>query len=133
MLVAIDNAEQLQETIKTVNEGSALANLPFDSFQKVYDYMDENDVIINPYTCENLFEWVDLFYTIEELDDDEIDMIAQEIGVYDHLEPASHLREDIMNYCTRNESVECLEDMLSYKYDFIFYDNDNRQIFVRKW
>lgn len=133
MLVAIDNAEQLQEVIKAVNEGSALARLPFEGFQKVYDYMDENDVIINPYTCENLFEWVDLFYTIEELDDDEIDMIAQEIGVYDHLEPASHLREDIMNYCTQNESVECLENMLLYKYDFIFYDNDNRQIFVRKW
>ena len=133
MLVFIDNAEQLQEVIKAVNGDSALAKLPFEGFQKVYDYMDENDVIINPYTCENLFEWVDLFYTIEELDDDEIDMIAQEVGVYDHLETASHLREDIMNYCTQNESIECLQSMLDYKYDFIIYDNDNRQIFVRKW
>lgn len=133
MIFYLDNVEQLQEVIKAVNGDSDLAKLPFEDFKKVYDYIDENDVIINPYTCENLFEWVDLFYTIEELDDDEIDMIAQEIGVYDHLEAASHLREDIMNYCTRNESVECLEDMLSYKYDFIFYDNDNRRIFVRKW
>lgn len=133
MLVAIDNAEQLQEVIKAVNDSSDLARLPFESFQKVYDYMEENDLVINPYNCENYFEWIDLFYTIEEFDDDEIDMIAQEVGVYDHLEPASHLREDIMNYCTRNESVECLQSMLDYKYDFIVYDNDNRQIFVRKW
>lgn len=133
MLVAIDNAEQLQEVIKAVNDSSDLARLPFESFQKVYDYMEENDLVINPYNCENYFEWIDLFYTIEEFDDDEIDMIAQEVGVYDHLEPASHLREDIMNYCTRNESVECLQSILDYKYDFIVYDNDNRQIFVRKW
>ena len=131
MLVAIDNAEQLQEVIKAVNGDSGLAKLPFESFQKVYDYMEENDLVINPYNCENYFEWVDLFYTIEEFD--EIDMIAQEVGVYDHLEAASHLREDIMNYCTQNESVECLQSMLDYKYDFIVYDNDNRQIFVRKW
>lgn len=133
MLIAIDNAEQLQEVIKAVNGDSDLAKLPFEDFQKVYDYIEENDLVINPYSCENYFEWIDLFYTIEEFDDDEIDMIAQEVGVYDHLEAASHLREDIMNYCTRNESVECLQSMLDYKYDFIIYDNDNRQIFVRKW
>ena len=133
MLVSIDNVEQLHEIIKAVNGDSDLAKLPFEGFQKVYDYMEENDLVINPYNCEDYFEWIDLFYTIEELDDDEIDMVAQEVGVYDHLEAASHLREDIMNYCTRNESAKCLEDMLSYNYDFIIYDNDNRQIFVRKW
>lgn len=133
MIFYLDNAEQLQEVIKAVNGQSDMAKLSSEDFQKVYDYIEENDLSINPYNCENYFEWIDLFYTIEEFDDDEIDMIAQEVGVYDHLEAASHLREDIMNYCTRNESVECLQSMLDYKYDFIVYDNDNRQIFVRKW
>ena len=133
MMIYIGSAEQLQEVIKAVNAQSDLAKLSSEDFQKVYDYIEENDLVISPYSCENYFEWIDLFYTIEEFDDDEIDMIAQEVGVYDHLEPASHLREDIMNYCTRNESVECLQSMLDYNYDFIVYDNDNRQIFVRKW
>lgn len=133
MIFYLDNAEQLQEVIKAVNGDSDLAKLPFGGFQKVYDYMEENDLVINPYNCENYFEWIDLFYTVEEFDDDEIDMIAQEIGVYEAVEPASHLREDIWNYCIRNNSVECLQSMLDYKYDFLIYDNDNRQIFVRKW
>lgn len=133
MMIYIGSAEQLQEVIKAVNAQSDLAKLPLEDFQKVYDYAEENDIVINPYNCENYFKWIDLFYTIEDFNDDEIDMIAQEIGVYEAVEPASHLREDIMNYCTRNKSVECLQSMLDYKYDFIVYDNDNRQIFVHEW
>lgn len=131
MIIEIQSPSKLKQIVKEVDESSDLASLSYENFKTVYDFINENDISLNVFYCDEQFRWVRLRNVIEELSESDLETLSEFLDDSQREDYNNDPREAIFDYC-KKDGISELADMLSYKYDVVLLDNElgNERLFV---
>ena len=77
MIIEIESPSKLKQIVKEVDESSDLASLSYENFKTVYDFINENDISLNVFDCDEQFRWVRLRNVIEELSESDLETLSE--------------------------------------------------------